>query len=63
MSDKHKAFFFFGPRKWRNHETDVSLLEYFKDLRNEGVPVNREALMSKAKECAIKETVIHTLRG
>jgi hypothetical protein len=33
-------------------ETDASVLEYFKDLQNKGLPVTREALISKAKECA-----------
>jgi hypothetical protein len=31
---------------------DASVLEYFKYLQNKGLPVTREALMSKAKECA-----------
>jgi hypothetical protein len=31
---------------------DASVLEHFKDLRNKGLPVTREASMSKAKECA-----------
>jgi hypothetical protein len=41
-----------GPRKARNPEADACVLEYFKDLRNKGFPVIREALMSKAKERA-----------
>jgi hypothetical protein len=43
---------FSGPRKGRNPKTDVSVLEYFKDLQKKGLPVTREALTSKAKECA-----------
>jgi hypothetical protein len=39
-----------GPRKGRNSETDASVLEYLKDLRNKALPVTGEALMSKAKE-------------
>jgi hypothetical protein len=31
---------------------DASVLEYFKDLRNERLPVTREDLMLKAKKCA-----------
>jgi hypothetical protein len=30
----------------------MPVLEYFKVLQNKGLPVTREALMSKAKECA-----------
>jgi hypothetical protein len=37
---------FSGPRKGRNPEIDASLLEYLKDLRNKGLPVFREALIS-----------------
>jgi hypothetical protein len=36
--------------KVRNSETDASILEYFKDLQNIGLPVTREALMSVAKD-------------
>jgi hypothetical protein len=45
---------FSGPRKGRNPEIYASVSEYFKDLQNEGLHVAREALMSKAKECARK---------
>jgi hypothetical protein len=38
---------FSGPMKGRNPEIDASVLEYFKDYE-----ITREALMSKAKECA-----------
>jgi hypothetical protein len=43
--------FFSGPSKGRNPENDASVLEYFKDLWNKWLPVPREALMSKTKEC------------
>jgi hypothetical protein len=42
---------FSGQRKGRNPEIDASVLEYFKDLRNKGLPVTMETLMLKAKEC------------
>jgi hypothetical protein len=32
--------------------TDASVLEYFRDLRNKGLPASREASTSEAKECA-----------
>jgi hypothetical protein len=38
--------------KGRNPETDASVLEYFKDLWNKGLPVTRKDLMSKAKKYA-----------
>jgi hypothetical protein len=37
------------PRKGRNPETVVSVLEYLKYLRNKELPITKEALMSKAK--------------
>jgi hypothetical protein len=40
---------FSGPRKGRNPDTDVSVLEYLKELRNKGLPVTKEALMTKTK--------------
>jgi hypothetical protein len=43
---------FSAPRKGRNPEIDASVLEYLRDLRNEGLPVTRKALMSKTKEYA-----------
>jgi hypothetical protein len=36
---------FSGTRKGRNPETDASVLQCFKDLRNEGLSVTRETLM------------------
>jgi hypothetical protein len=48
---------FSGPRKGRNPEIDASILECFKDLRNKGLPISREALMSKAKECTRNSNV------
>jgi hypothetical protein len=37
------------PRRGRNPEINASVLQYFKDSRNEVLPVTREALISKAK--------------
>jgi hypothetical protein len=45
---------FSGPRHWRNPEIDVPVLKCLKDLRNKGLPVTSETLISKAKECARK---------
>jgi hypothetical protein len=41
--------YFPGPRKGRKPEIYASVLEYFEDLRNNGLPVTRETLMSKQK--------------
>jgi hypothetical protein len=35
--------YFSGTRKGRNPEIDASVLEYFKDLQNKGLPVTSEA--------------------
>jgi hypothetical protein len=35
MSDKQSLS---GPKKGRNPETDASVLEYFKNLQNKGLP-------------------------
>jgi hypothetical protein len=43
---------FCGPRNGRYPEIDVSVLECLKDLRNKGLHVTREALMSKTLEYA-----------
>jgi hypothetical protein len=37
---------------------DSSVLEYFKDLQNKGLLVTREALISKAKECARNSNIL-----
>jgi hypothetical protein len=42
---------FSGPRKWRSPAIDASVLKYFKDLQNKGLPVTGEALMPTAREC------------
>jgi hypothetical protein len=52
---KRKSFS--GQRKGKNPQNDASVLEYFNNLRNKGLPVTREALMSKAKECARNSNV------
>jgi hypothetical protein len=43
---------FSGAINGRNPETDASVLEYFIDNQIKGLSVTREALMSKAKQCA-----------
>jgi hypothetical protein len=46
---------FSGPKKGRYPATYACVSEYFKDLQNKGLPVTREALMSKQK--IVLETV------
>jgi hypothetical protein len=41
----------------RNPQIGASVLEYFKDLQNKGLPVTREALMKKLKN--MLQTLIH----
>jgi hypothetical protein len=43
--------YFSRPRKGRNPEIDASVSEYFKDIRNKGLPITREALMSTKEMC------------
>jgi hypothetical protein len=38
-----------GPRRVRNPRISGTVLQCFKDLRNEGLPVTKETLISKAK--------------
>jgi hypothetical protein len=46
-----------GPKKGRNPEIEACVLEYFRDLQYERLPVARKAMISKAKECSRNNTV------
>lgn len=43
---------FSGPRKGRFPDIDASVLTFFTELRNKGLPVSRKAMMLKAKQIA-----------